>query len=371
MPANTASIAGNVYIDTAGNGAASLGAGQASVQVHLYADTNQNGVLDSADPMVATKTTATDGSYSFTGLAAGTYFVKESVPSNYVRTLPTTASSYLTETLAAGQAVSGQNFANFQELNTSVVSNISFTITSPDGTQTTVTNLRGQTRQGDTVTANFTVAPTASNVTVSLVAYDAPGSSFDANTASQQTPVEIVSGTFGPGPQSLTVQVPQNYYQIDFVMGAAIQQLGPAGSNMFYSAQDRLLSADNGGTVAPALSSLSGTVTSDNSASMMPNTGLTGATVTLTGTNDLGQVVNVSVATDTNGNYLFTGLRPGTYTVTVSASQMGYTDEQATAPPGTGTAGTGTVTSIVVTSGATDTGYNFLELPPTMSGPGS
>ncbi|HEV3022434.1 MAG TPA: DUF4214 domain-containing protein, partial [Pirellulales bacterium] len=49
---------------------------------------------------------------------------------------------------------------------------------------------------------------------------------------------------------SLTVTIPNCYYQIDFVCGPAIVPFGPAGSNIFYSAQNRLFSADNGGTNA-------------------------------------------------------------------------------------------------------------------------
>src|SRR5262249_31776026 len=136
------------------------------------------------------------------------------------------------------------------------------------------------------------------------------------------------------------------------------------------SAQCRLLSADNGGTVAPGPGSLTGTVFVDNSASGLPNTGLGNVTVNLTGVNDLGEVVNVSTTTDMNGNYTFTGLRPGDYTLTASDTQEGFTDERATAPPNNGTAGTGIVANVTLTSGDTVSGINFLEMPPVI-GPGA
>ena len=44
--------------------------------------------------------------------------------------------------------------------------------------------------------------------------------------------------------------------------------------------------------------------------------GIKGVKIILTGTNDLGQSVRVTTTTDANGYYIFTGLRPGTYTVT-------------------------------------------------------
>jgi hypothetical protein len=110
-----------------------------------------------------------------------------------------------------------------------------------------VTDLRSQTQQGETVTATFTVTGTSS-VPVTFVTYNAPSPTFDATVASQQTIYQQVGGTFAPGTHTLTVTIPSNYYQIDFVEGAAIATLGPANSNIFYSAQSRLISADNAGT---------------------------------------------------------------------------------------------------------------------------
>jgi hypothetical protein len=244
--------------------------------------------------------------------------VTENTPGGFVRTAPSSG-SYYTVNVAGGQTVSGQDFANFQKPDRSVVTNVSFTVTTPGGTSTVVTNLRGHTQQGDTVTANFTVSPTAPGpVFVSLAMYDAPGSSFDANVASQQQLDNVASGTFQPGATGgLTVTVPGNFYQVDFVLGNAITQFGPAGSNVFYSAQGRLLSADNGGTQAFAPSTVSGQVVSDSGA-LIP-----GTTVELKGTNDLGQLVDV-VVTATDGTYTFTGLRPGDYTIVASTTNPAF-----------------------------------------------
>ncbi|MEI7867812.1 MAG: SdrD B-like domain-containing protein [Candidatus Methylumidiphilus sp.] len=86
------------------------------------------------------------------------------------------------------------------------------------------------------------------------------------------------------------------------------------------------------------------------------------ATVTLTGTNDLGQPVNVTGTTDANGFYQFTGLRAGTYAVT-ETQPTGYADGKDTI----GTAGgNDTVndkfSNIVLTNGASSTNNNFGEL---------
>ncbi len=324
VPSNTGSISGHIYLDATGNGLQPADQGQSNVTVKLYADPNHSSVLGSGDPLAATVVSGADGSFSFTGLTAGEYFVKETVPSGYVRTAPTSG-SYYTVNLADGQAVTGENFSNFQKLNTSLVTNISFTVTSPDGTQTVVNNLRGHTQQGDTVTANFTIVGT-SGVVVSLISYDAPGASFDANTASEQVPIQIATGTFQPGPGSLTVTIPNNFYQVDFVMGSAIDQLGPAGSNLFYSAQDRLLSADNNGTQAAA-PTLSGYLLGPTG---LPPTPGSSVVVTLTGVDASGNQVSQETAmVDTaTGFYSFTGLQPGVnYTLTVTDSSGIYASE--------------------------------------------
>src|SRR5262249_6362436 len=147
-------------------------------------------------------------------------------------------------TMAGSATLSGFDFDNFIKCST-VVTNVSFKITSGCNT-TTVTDLRGKTHQGDTVTATFTVGSGGGPVT--LGTYNAPSATFIAQEASQRTFSERASETFTAGVHTLTVHIPDNYYQIDFVTCQAIDHLGPAGSNIFYSAQNRLISADNAGT---------------------------------------------------------------------------------------------------------------------------
>jgi uncharacterized repeat protein (TIGR01451 family) len=79
-------------------------------------DTDGDGQADPGEtglPLVAvtlspggTAVTAPDGSYSFTGLAAGTYSVDYAVPSGYVNT----GARPLSVTLSAGQVATGRNF---------------------------------------------------------------------------------------------------------------------------------------------------------------------------------------------------------------------------------------------------------------------
>jgi uncharacterized surface anchored protein len=279
-----------------------------------------------------------------------------------VRTGPAVPADYTVQ-LANGQNVSGQDFDNFHRVRKHAVRDVTFTITHGT-TTTTVTDLRGNTHAGDTVVAHFTVARGAGPTVVSLVTYTAPSSSFDASTASQQVMVGDATGTFGPGKHSLTIQVPTSDYQIDFVAGAAIDHFGPAGSNIFYSAEKRLISADNGaGSAVQGNASLSGVVYVDSNNSNTldaGDTGNAGAIVTLT--DALGHQVGSQFTTDSSGTFSFTGLLPGTYTITVMAPANFIAE---TANNGTlgGSPGMTATANIVVASGAVGTGYDFGEVP--------
>jgi hypothetical protein len=234
------SISGKVYRDKTGDGLSADDSVMSGVTVQL--------LQNQAGKMVVVQSTSSDitGSFAFTNLPAGTYQVQEVTPTGFVRTAPTTQ-AYYTNTLSGGGVVTADNFDNYMEgcCCDGSLSNVHYII---DG-RTVVTDLRGHVHQGDTVQAVFTVDKGYID-TLSLVSYIAPGASFSAANASQQTIYQDATGTFGPGTYTLCVVVPKCYFQVDFVCGYAIDKFGPAGSNIFYSAQDRLISADNGGTNA-------------------------------------------------------------------------------------------------------------------------
>ena len=83
------SISGKESFDVTGNGASADDTPLAGVKVYL--DTNNNGSWNTGEPFA---TTVADGSYALTGLTAGTYLVREVVPTGYVRTAPATSDSY-------------------------------------------------------------------------------------------------------------------------------------------------------------------------------------------------------------------------------------------------------------------------------------
>ena len=82
---------------------------------------------------------------------------------------------------------------------------------------------------------------------------------------------------------------------------------------------------NNFGELAPA--SITGLVYVDanNDGSPAGDTGIPGATVTLMGTDDLGNPVTLTTTTAADGTYSFSNLRPGTYKVT-ETQPVGYLD---------------------------------------------
>ena len=142
--------------------------------VKVYLDTNNNGSFNSGEPVT---TSLTNGTYAFNGLAAATYKVRQVVPTGYVRTAPARADVY-SVTLASGQTSSGNNFANAAKGDLSILSNIVYVI---NGTAA-VSDLRGNTHEGDTIQVSFTVVAGAQPRRFTLVSYTATGSTFDPAT---------------------------------------------------------------------------------------------------------------------------------------------------------------------------------------------
>ncbi|HVL48939.1 MAG TPA: choice-of-anchor X domain-containing protein [Candidatus Thermoplasmatota archaeon] len=108
-------------------------------------------------------------------------------------------------------------------------------------------DLGGAVRPGDHVTAYVTIAPGCANVTVSLVTYRAPSAAFSWETAGGQTLFDSATAVLGPGEHALEVDVPDCHFQVSLVLGLPIVAQGPEHTNNFYSRQNRLLDADNGG----------------------------------------------------------------------------------------------------------------------------
>ena len=118
--------------------------------------------------------------------------------------------------------------------------------------------------------------------------------------------------------------------------------------------------------------SLAGNVYLDNNADGVLDTGdspIGSVTVTLTGTDANGDVIDETTTTAANGTYDFTNLTTGTYTVTETppagyiqgSTTPGVPTDGVSTPPGQSPAST---SSIVINGGQSLTNYNFGELLP-------
>src|SRR5205823_1260127 len=89
--------------------------------------------------------------------------------------------------------------------------------------------------------------------------------------------------------------------------------------------------------------------------------GLSGVTVTLGGTTTGGQPVNLTTTTDANGNYKFSNLQSGTYTIT-ETQPAGYQDGKDTIGTPGGTTLNDQFTNINLNAAVNGVNNNFAEL---------
>lgn len=165
------------------------------------------------------------------------------------------------------------------------------------------------------------------------------------------------TGTFGPGPHSLTVKIPTTDYQIDFVCGLAINQLepnqnsnayGPDSAEILYTPEQRLISADNGGTTPGTKNTSSPTIPAPTS-STVPTPPLTDSATLSGGYNPSGTITFYLFAPGvtpnaSNSNNVYSDV------VTVSGNGT-YTTSQGSNPGGYVPTSTGTYQWVAVYSG--------------------
>ncbi|HYB93487.1 MAG TPA: SdrD B-like domain-containing protein, partial [Vicinamibacterales bacterium] len=208
------------------------------------------------------------------------------------------------------------------------------------------------------------------NVTVSLAGTDMNGA-----------PVNRATTTDAAGLYSFTNLVPGTY---------TVSELQPAG---YVDGKDTQGTPGNGGTATNDAfmnitlaggvngtdnnfgelntSSLAGFVyvdANDDGVKDAGEQGIGNATVTLSGTDDLGAPVSATTLTAANGAWSFSALRPGVYTVT-ETQPTGYLDGKDTqGTPGTGSTTNDQFAAIVLGAGVHGSANNFGELLPATIG---
>ncbi|MGH7176103.1 MAG: SdrD B-like domain-containing protein, partial [Tepidisphaeraceae bacterium] len=115
-------IRGTVFVDSNHNGVKD-GAEVGIAGLLVYIDYNKNGVRNSGEKYARTNSV---GNYSLNPLPGGTYRVRETVPSGYTLSLP--SSGYFEIKLSNGQIAGGRNFANVAQAHAAT---FSFSLISP------------------------------------------------------------------------------------------------------------------------------------------------------------------------------------------------------------------------------------------------
>ena len=337
----------------------------ASIAGRVYQDADYNGVYGAADPGIAnvtlqltgtdpfgaavslSTTTASDGSYSFSGLLPGTYTVIE----------PTQPDGYADGSETAGSA-GGVVTVNDRISGIVLASNASSNGNHFGERLARVTvhvfedaNNDGQPAAGDAgitaVTLHLT-GTSAGGAPVDITATPVGGQpghyeflNVPASAAGGYTLTETQPATYAPGKANAnghpgTAQTGGNVIQgVVIALSNTPASVGDYLFGELTSSQIRGRSFyDRDGDGAQG--------------ALAAEPGLPGVTVTLTGTDDNGNVVSVVAPTDANGDYVFNNVAPGLYTVT-QTRPAGYL-------PGLTRAGTvtggGSVVGTVPTSGS-------------------
>ncbi len=106
----------------------------------------------------------------------------------------------------------------------------------------TVSTLKGNVKEGNLVEVTFTTSPGTKKTRFSLVAYNAAGKNPNPQKASELEAYDYETAEYAPGTHTMSVTVPNNYFEVDFVKGCIIWKFD---ANTSYG--DRLIAQATGG----------------------------------------------------------------------------------------------------------------------------
>lgn len=405
------SIAGTVYADNNLNDTVDGGEGISGVTVTLTGtDSYGNTFGIGGTPTYAALTTTTDGSgnFLFNNLPPGDWRLVETQPAGYYDRFETAGTGG--GDVPAAVCNGSTNCAASAAQNTiGGITPISLPLTGMDATGYIFQEVRRAQLSGFVYHdadnngdrgAETGIASLASHITLSGNAYNG----VDVCTLVTCTVNLNASGQYSyndlPPSDGAGYAVRQNNQPVGYLDGQ--EQKGDLVANVVAGSADRqpfgLVGNSNTETITAITLSPNQSKTEHNFGELLPAAisgyvfldadtdavrdpgelaGITGLTITLTGTDDLGAVGPVNATTGAGGAYSFTNLRPGTYTVTetppaglthtgAQAGSLGASGQPAGTPfPG---AGVLTLTNITVAAGQSATDNNFGESGQGISG---
>ncbi|MCW9057901.1 MAG: SpaA isopeptide-forming pilin-related protein [Gammaproteobacteria bacterium] len=355
-------ISGYVWHDTDNDGVRDGGeaTGVNGVTITL------SGTDDLGDPVSTTATSGADGSYSFTSLRPGTYTLTETAPTGW---LPGRAAAGTGATsagtpdnvpasidygnviadlvLSAGDAAIEYNFGELQAASLS-------------GTVFNDNDNNGALDAGE---------PGIGGVTIDLTGTDDLGNAVSTNTTTAADGTYSFAG-LRPGTYALTESQPPIYVDGDDTAGT----LGGTVANDQISAIT-VASGDTGTgyLFAERSAGLAGSVFVDSNNDGMRDPGEVGipnVTISVTGTDAGGNPVNRTGLTDSNGDYLITGLPASNgsgYTVT-ETQPAAWLDGLDSVGSAGGMLGNDIISGVVLAATDIAAGYDFGERGGSLSG---
>ena len=336
------SLSGFVYYDADNDGSKDTG------EAAIKATVTLTGTDDLGKPVSATIESAADtGAYSFTDLRPGTYAITETQPAGYLDGKDTigtpggTATNDKFSEVALGAGVNGAN-NNFGELLSGSLSGFVYYDADNDGSKDT--------------------GEAAIKATVTLTGTDDLGKPVSATIESAADTGAYSFTDLRPGTYAITETQPAGYLDGKDTIGT------PGGTATNDKFSEVALGAGVNGVNNNFGELLSGSLSgfvyydADNDGSKDTGEAAIKATVTLTGTDDLGKPVSATIesAADT-GAYSFTDLRPGTYAIT-ETQPAGYLDGKDTIGTPGGTATNDKFSEVALGAGVNGANNNFGEL---------
>jgi fimbrial isopeptide formation D2 family protein/uncharacterized repeat protein (TIGR01451 family) len=360
----TNSIAGSVYFDADNDGmfdGSETGIG--NVTVRLRGTDHLGNLVDTT----TTVQTNADGSYRFDNLRPGTYRVTETQP-----TVALNGKDYLDGTDTLGSEAGGNDSTNDELANIVLSTGVSTDATDYNfgeleeaelsGFVYHDSNNNGVKEASETGIGGVDVTLSGSNdlgpITPITIQTQPDGSySFDGLRPGEYTITETQPTTAAPSGRDYVDGI-----DTDGSLANGNVSFNDVNSSVNVAAGD--VGADyNFGEVIESVVSGYVYYDSDNDGDRTGETGIEFVTVTLTGTDDLGNVINRSTQTDGSGFYEFANLRPSNgagYTITQSQPAQYQDGIDSIGTPG-GVAGNDVFSSIVVNSDTSGTENNFGE----------